>query len=62
MDATLIERAKQGDEEAFRELLLTQIPSLEAMIQAKLNPTNRAVETRLRRSRQYQNHVEKAGV
>ncbi|MEC8473229.1 MAG: RNA polymerase sigma factor [Planctomycetota bacterium] len=43
MDAKLIERAKQGDEEAFRELLLKQIPSLEAMIQAKLNPANRAV-------------------
>ena len=43
MDAALIERAKTGDEDAFRELLLIQSPQLEAMIQAKLNQSNRAV-------------------
>ena len=43
MDAALIERAKSGDEDAFRELLLIQSPQLEAMIQAKLNQSNRAV-------------------
>lgn len=43
MDSALIERAKSGDEEAFRELLLIQSPKLEAMIQAKLNHSNRAV-------------------
>lgn len=43
MDSALIERAKSGDGEAFRELLLIQSPKLEAMIQAKLNHSNRAV-------------------
>jgi len=43
VDAALIERAKTGDEDAFRELLLIQSPQLEAMIQAKLNQSNRAV-------------------